>query len=245
MKESRAAERRGELVPIGRFDLVPANPSVQTIARAFHWKPNTVIVRIERALPTKFEQQVYLTVASDFRIHPESLAKLLHLWRGEHPLQLSDLEYTVVAPHIVSSRFGNFVRYLEACLSLLKIVSMEYNAFPVTVEFAGMIVLAYGSDEPERLIELIDAQLEECCEVLGIGNNHSYSVRMRLCVWVFVTKIIPYNRAHGLPDILDLSDFFEYGRGQRAYFRSALDETLPDWDGEAEFNEIKKEGGFK
>src|SRR6266481_2244098 len=188
-KEAEITTATGaSLVPAQRYELTTTNPMVVALSKAFRWKPETVIARIERALPNKFEQQVYLGVAESFRIRPESLAKLLELYRGGKPLSPSDLERRPMGKNVVSNSFGDFSDFFEACMNLVKIVSKEFEAFGIGMEFAARIVLAYGPNNPEQVIEMVDANLDECCEFFQISSHHSYPVRLRLCVWHFIYK---------------------------------------------------------
>jgi hypothetical protein len=111
----------------------------------------------------------------------------------------------------------------------LKIISKEYAAFSLTVEQAGFIVLHYGTENPELLIEMVDTNLEEMCEVLGVSNEKPYSVRMRLCVWLVVKKIIPDNRRRGNVDTLDVTDFLNMPSNCRHNLRRALSQEIPDY----------------
>src|SRR5258708_16424902 len=73
--------------------LVPTNPRVANIAFRLRWNAETVIRRVEKSLPSKVEQQLYLRVAGGYRIHPESLAKLLEVFHGRQGLQSGDLQH--------------------------------------------------------------------------------------------------------------------------------------------------------
>jgi hypothetical protein len=211
-----------------RYALVPANPSVQLLANRLRWRPETAIARIKRALPAVMEQQIYLAIApqaGESSLLPESMAKLLRLYLGHQNLQLDDLRPGSPG----KSRFTSFAEFLGECINLLKIITKEYSAFSLKIEDAGMIVLQYGKDDPERLIEMVDCNLEEICEVLDISNNLSYSLRMRLAVSIVVSRIIPENHKSGTPDLLDLSDFLNMASAQRRNLRRLFQEELTDY----------------
>ncbi|MBA3733265.1 hypothetical protein H0W91_02720 [Patescibacteria group bacterium] len=212
-----------------RNALVPTNPSVMKLAKRLRWSPERAIIRIQRALPALFEQQIYLELASDFGILPESMAKLLRFYMGEEELDLEDLEFRQAGNNLVTSKFVDFAEFLRECLNLLKIVAKEFTSFSLTVNHAAMIVYHYGTDQPELLIEMVDGNLEELCEVLGVNNEHPYSQRMRLCIWLMVTKVIPENRSEGRPDFLDISDILSISSARRRALRRELLEDLPDY----------------
>jgi hypothetical protein len=211
-----------------RYALVPSNQNIQKIATRLRWRPETAIVRIKRALPSFLEQQIYLTIAplrNESALLPESLAKLLRLYLGHQELQLED-----VAPGSVGrSRFESFVEFLGDCINLLKVVTKEFDALSLKIEHAGLIVLHYGKDDPERLIEMIDCNLEEMCEVLNISNRMSYAKKMGICISVVVMKIIPVNNRNGTPDLLDLTGFLSMSSVQRHNLRRVFSQEVPDY----------------
>jgi hypothetical protein len=222
-KDSKVLAIRDE-----RYALVPTNPNIQLLANRLRWRPETAIARIKRSLPALMEQQIYLAIApqaGESSLLPESMAKLLRLYLGHQHLQLEDL--SPGSPG--RSRFNSFAEYLGECLNLLKNITKEYSAFSLKIEDAGMIVLQYGKDDPERLIEMVDCNLEEICEVLDINNNLSYSLRMRLAVSIVVNRIIPENHKSGTPDLLDLSDFLNMASAQRHNLRRIFQEELTDY----------------
>jgi hypothetical protein len=210
--------------------LVPTNPRVLSLAKRFRWKPETVISRIKRALPAPLEQEIYLGIGPDFRMFPESLAKLLRFFLGQERLEIEDLESVTVGNNLVYSRFKNFADFLQECLNLLKIVSKEYSDFSLTIEQAAVIVSTYGNDHPERLIEMVDTNLDELCEILGVGEGHTYRYRMQICVWLMVTKVIPENRESCRPEILTMEDITEVGLSRRRMMRHAVHDLLIDDD---------------
>ena len=211
-----------------QYALVPNNPHVQAIARRLRWKPETTIRRIRQALPAVIEQQIYLAISperGESGILPESMAKLLRLYLGHQKLQLNDL-----APDSSGrTRFINFAEFLGACITLLKIITGEYSAFALSIEHAGLIVLNYGTDDPELLIEMVDCNLEAMCEVLDISNSIPYGERMRICVGTLVGKVIPDNQERGMPDVLDLADFLTMSSTQRQGLRRLISQELPDY----------------
>ncbi len=217
------------LAVIPQYALVPSNPNIQALAKHLRWTPERAIIRIQRALPAVMEQQVYLAIASDFGLLPESMAKLLRLYLGQTELKLDDLKPHPVGENLVYSKFDSFAEFLRECLNLLKIVTKEYTAFSMNIEHAGLIVLHYGTDHPESLVEMVDINLEEMCDVLGISNEYSYSKRMRTCIWLMVTKVIPENRRNGVPDILDISDFLTMSSIRRHELRRLFSQELPDY----------------
>jgi hypothetical protein len=204
------------------------NPTVQSISCHLRWRPETTVARIKRALPAILEQQIYLALApqtGESGILPESLAKLLRLYLGDQELQLEDLD----PRSLWKTRFNSFREFLGDCINLLKIITKEYYAFSLTITDAGMIVLHYGNDDPERLIEMVDNNLEAICDVLDISNSLSYSLRMRICISIVVNKIIPKNHSSACPDLLDLTDLLNMTSVGRHNLRMALSQELPDY----------------
>jgi hypothetical protein len=197
------------------------------LARRLRWSAKVAVARIERALPVKFEQQVYLSVADGFSIHPESLAKLLAMFRGDRPLAIEDLENRPSgSKNIVVNRFGEFSDFLSACMNLVKIVPQEFCGLALGMELAGKMVMEYGTKNPEQVIEMIDTNLDECCEFFGISPFHDYPKRMRLCIWNYMDNILPELRKRGVPDPLDPAEFI----GDWSFQRYCSGEHLDVYD---------------
>lgn len=236
-------QKTNQLAVIDERALVPTNPSVQKIAKRLHWRPSTAVTRIQMALPAPFEQQIYLSIAGHFGILPESMAKLLRLFLGHSELQPDDLNPRFVGRDLVHSRLDLFTEFLRECLNLLKIIKHEYTAFSLSIEQAGWIVLHYGPDDPEILIEMVDTNLEALCDALGVSNYHAYSHRMRLCLWLVVSKVIPDNRKRGMVDVLDVTGFLEMSSVRRHQLRMTLSQQVPDYLS-ADWGELRGYNGF-
>ncbi|MHB1316649.1 MAG: hypothetical protein ACYCZW_02205 [Minisyncoccota bacterium] len=216
------------LVVREELTLTITNPVVTSISRHLRWRPVTTIARIERALPSILEQQIYLAIApqiGESGLLPESLAKLLRIFLGSKELRLEDL----TSGYPTSRNLDEFIEFLGECINLLKLITREYSTFSLRIDDAARIVLCYGTNDPERLIEMVDNELERICEVLNISNNISYSVRMGICVNIIATKVISENRKSGAPDLLDLTDFINMTSIKRHCIRKCVDQEVPDY----------------
>lgn len=208
--------------------LTVTNPKVVQIARHLRWKPTTAIARIERALPSILEQQIYLAIAptvGESGLLPESLAKLLRIFLGSKQLRLEDMMSGYPTP----AHLEEFIEFLGECITLLKVIKHEYTVLSLSIDDAALIVLRYGTNDPERLIEIVDNNLEQLCEVLDVSNNISYGTRMRICLNVVVTKVIPANQKSGAPDLLDFTDFIHMNSVKRHHIRKCVHQELEDY----------------
>jgi len=208
--------------------LTVTNPRVLQIAHHLRWKPVTTIARIERALPSILEQQIYLAIApqlGESGLLPESLAKLLRMFLGSKELRLEDMKPSYPTP----KHLDEFIEFLGECITLLKIITREYSAFSLKIDDAALIVLRYGTNDPERLIEMVDNELERICEVLDISNNISYGTRMSICLNAVVTQVIPENQKRGAPDLLDFTDFMGMNSMRRNYLRRCVHQEIEDY----------------
>lgn len=225
------------------YALVPTNPRLVQVAKRFHWKPATAIIRIKKALPALVEQQAYLALG-DFGILPESMAKLLRLYLGHNNLKLEDLEPHKIGPNLQHSRFSAFAEFLRECMNILKIITNEYSSVGMSVENAGYIVLHYGTDDPEAIIELVDTNLEEMCEFLGVSSLLGYGQKMRNCIHILMAVVIPENRRIGMTDPLSLDDFFRMSSGRRDAIRRALSLKAPQDGLSEDFHSLRGDGHF-
>ena len=235
--KNRLIERSHGLSTLGGFELKASNPVVHSLAIKLNWKPETVVRRVSTALSEKFEQQVYLSVATQFSIHPESMAKLLVIYRGDTPLTASSLERRKIGENLLSNSFGEFIEYLEECMNLIRIVTAEHQAFSMSMELAGIIVSTYGK-ESERFIEMVDSNLDDCCNFMGVNTKRSYSEKMRTCIFLIISKVFPQLKIRGVPDPLDISDLFE-DEDFRAAFHRDGEELISDEDIKEALAEVK------
>ena len=188
--------------------LVPSNQYVQAIAKRFKWKPETLIARVEKALPSVVEQQIYLRLGADFQIHPESLAKLLREYLGSYELKPEDFFNKKVGENLVMNKFADVAEFLEGALNLINKVSIEYSGFSISMRSAAVLVDAYGPDGAENLIDSIASRLDEVIEHIG-GEGRSFDRAMSIAIYFLVNKVMPEMRSHGAPAVLDIMDFFE------------------------------------
>jgi hypothetical protein len=147
---------------------------------------------------------------------------------------------------MVTSKFANFAEFLGGCLDLLKVVMREYDTLSLSVNHVANIVQHYGSREPEQLIEMIDGNLDDICSVLGVGDDRPHEERIRLCIWLITTKVIPENKRAGLPDVVDVSDILSIDHSRRRNLRRLSDEYSEDVGDKrpAEFERIIRSGGL-
>ena len=221
-------DKNQNLTQLNNYNLVPTNLSVIMLAKRFKWKPETAVRRIQNALPTTLEQQIYIAIAKDFGILPESLAKILRIYLGYQNLQLEDLNPRQVDKNITYSKFINFSEFLAGCLNLLKVVSQEYTGLSLTINQAAYIVLNYGTDNSELLLDMVATNLDELCQFFEL-DYHSDSKKLSICLWLILNKIIPYNKSIGQVDTLDPTTFLESGFHRRQSLRFTLSEELPDY----------------
>jgi hypothetical protein len=190
--------------------LVPSNPTVIQIGSQLHWKPGTVIKRVQNALATTFEQSLYLLIARDFGIQPESLAKILNTYFGTRDfIALDMMERRKVGPGMYSDTFAQFIEFFECCMHLVRLVSEDVGTPLLSMELAAEVVVAYGDVEAEQIIESIWTNLDVCCEILNINQERTYSDRVRTCLYVFLKGCLDENRQAGIPDLLGVEDFEE------------------------------------
>ncbi|MGD0977403.1 MAG: hypothetical protein ABR875_03895 [Minisyncoccia bacterium] len=210
-------------------ELVPTDDRVIAIASRLHWKPATAIRRIKNALPAVFEQQLYLVLGSSFRILPESMAKLLRIFLESRAMDRSDLDRIDMGKNLATSLFSEFSDFIRECLNLLKVLADKSTGISITIETAAWVVLNFGTDNPERLIEMVDCQLDEVCEFFGINSQRPYNERLRICIWVMAKKVIPMNQELGATDVLSFEDFLDLDSDQKKALRRGIGEELPDF----------------
>lgn len=139
-----------------RTALVPTNPRVKSIAFRFGWKADTVVRRVQAVLPSVTEQQLYLHVASGYRIHPESLRKLLNVFLNGGTLTPQDLEQHVVGLNLVTSRFDQTVEKVEVALGIIDKTADVMQRSQMGMDVVAQLVEAYGVHADNIIGTIVD-----------------------------------------------------------------------------------------
>lgn len=187
------------LQPIEQKGLVIGNPVINKLARRFHWKPETVIARIKTALPAPVEQELFLAVGAENRMRPISLRIILRAYLGSRELQMYDLEGD-------NTLFDEVVSYLENVFDIIDKTSLEYEGLSLGMYTVSQLVIAYG-DHTEEIIASVESSLAEFAEHLGVSHR-SYARQMGICLHFLVWSILKYNHERGVPDPVDISEYF-------------------------------------
>ena len=176
--------------------LVPTNPRVANIAFRLRWNAETVIRRLENALPSKVEQQLYLRVAGGYRIHPESLAKLLEVFRGGQELQPGDLEQRSLGGNLIASRFDDILEKIEHALILLD-KTADSAEHMMSVRYAAILVEHYGEHSQDILGEIME-NVATVAELLGIKTTDERKI-VGVAIKVLVEEVIGRSNQGLLP----------------------------------------------
>ncbi len=150
--------------------LVPTDKRVVAVAVSLRWAPETLIARLESALPAKIEQQYYLLMAPDLGLQPESFAKLLRIGLGERELEAYDLEDKVVGTNMVFNRVSGLTGFLGDALTLLGKIVGDFKDIGLSMETAGRLALAYGAHS-EAVISDVLENVEAIRENLRISDR--------------------------------------------------------------------------
>lgn len=177
--------------------LVPTNPRVASIAFRLRWTADTVVKRVESALPAPVEQKLYLQVAGGYRIHPESLAGLLEVFRGSQELQPSDLESRSVGPNLISNRFDEIFEKVEFALTLLDKTGDTAEQH-LSVRAAALLVQHYGEQSLDVVGEIFE-NIGSVAELLGIKHTTNERVIIGVAVKVLVEEVLVHRVGRPLP----------------------------------------------
>jgi hypothetical protein len=193
----RASARRSDekvgnvLIPAAvgkdKTALVPSNPRVANIAFRLRWNAETVIRRVENTLTSPIEQQLYLRVAGGYRIHPESLLKLLEIFRGARELQACDLEQVSLGKNLATSRFDDILEKVEHALVILDKTS-DNAEYHVSMRTAALLVEAYGEHSMEVFGELME-NVAQVAELLGIHSTSDQKI-VAIAVKILVEEVL-------------------------------------------------------
>ncbi len=194
-----------------RTSLGPENPRIRGLAFKWRWKVETVIRRVEDALPSKIERMIYVDLAVGYRIHPESLRKLLDIFRGDNHLTASDLEKRSVGLNLVKSKFDDVVDKVEQALLLVDKTS-DSASYMMSMESAARLVEVYG-DQAEEVLGQIVENVSDVAEYLGISLDRSPSVIVGVAIKTLLEKV--NNLQGGKPLPLTVEEMFYREEGER------------------------------
>ena len=205
------------LIAVTKGQLVPTEPSVTAIAKRFNWRPETLIARIERALPAPVEQELFLTLTShmDIGITPEKFSNLLRMATSA-PLRIEDLQQRIVGPNLAISKIDNIGDFLQAALELLGKLTNDLEV-SLSVDQAGKLALVFG----ESALPLIE-QIHEKQEIIARKLNYGRGYQFAHLAHETVERLLDHVSAGRIHPI-DIMEIFGY-----------MDEAL---------DEAEKEGG--
>jgi hypothetical protein len=216
------------IVTTSKTDLVVTNPRVIAIARHMYWRPDTLVRRVERALPAKMEQRLYLALAASVRIYPESLAKILREIMGIRELTVHDLVPVRVGKNLTADGFTPVVELLQETLWLVGRIGLDYQGVSVGMVNAARIVRVYGQGGVESVIDSIAQKLEAMEGMLGL-RNRSWEYAMTIAIHFFASAVLPWCEERCIPYPLDFGEFLDtygdmLGRLQRRVGKGDRDE---------------------
>ena len=204
-------------------ELTIHDKSVVSLSKAMHWKPKTVIRRIESALPSIPERTIYLAIGGDFGLRPESFAKILKIYMGATSMKSDELQPP-------TPRFLSFLEFLTAVLDLVKIQAADYPGLSLSIDNAAQIVMTYGNENYEQFFAMLEANLPQLRARCGLSANANYSISMNRAAWYVLKFVIPKNRAAGIPDLLSLDDVGGRSRERQQNESSADELQSLDYD---------------
>lgn len=146
------------------------DPSVEAVAKHFHWKPETLIDRIEKCLPSKIEQYLYLSITTDFHIRPESFRTLIRMLLGERELTHEDLKVRKMGNNLVSSRILDLTNFIENALFIAGKLATCSPEIGLSMEQAAKLTLLYG-EYAEVILDAIMSDITEVGRRMGVRGS--------------------------------------------------------------------------
>lgn len=195
------------LQPVETMELGPAHPQVVAVARRLRWTAEKALQRIQECLPTRVEQNLYMTLALQFGVRPRTFALMLHTWTGNQHLTEDSLIARRDGPNLAGSRFSDVADYLECVLSLTDRVATKLDGYPLGAKTASELVLAYG-DQADKIIASLYAHAAAFKQRLGIKTCNDQKA-MAMIIRFFAQIVLPHLRSRGRVDPADAIEFLE------------------------------------
>ncbi len=163
-------KRSGGLVVLetGMQEITVFTPRVQSVATRLGWKAETVLARVKRALPTRIEQTLYLSVTAEWGvIQPETLAKLLRYFLNGQKLIEADMQERIVGEE-TTNKFVWVANQVVAAVSLMMDCREgAESGIAIGAETAAQLVAAYGEDGAEEIIGIVSENWYRIAEGIG------------------------------------------------------------------------------
>ena len=208
MGDKMRADRIRAIASAASRGLVGTNPRVRGLAYKLRWSVGTLIKA--NALPSPIEQRLYLQVAIGYRLHPESLRKMLEVFRGEEGLTDADLFARTVGPGLFVNRFDEVVEKVEHALVLIDKTS-DSSEYMMSMDSAAYLVEAYGEHAEEVLGQIVE-NLYDVARLLDIRSENP-RVIVGVAVRYLVEQISGGLGGRTLP--LTIDEMFEGGDTRR------------------------------
>ncbi len=185
--------------------LAPHNPALQLVAKKLHLKPETLIGHIKRDLPAPVEQYVYLQLARDFSIRPETLKKILREILGDQVIQVGHLDQRKVGENLAIRPIDRIAEKIEAALNFLHKLSIDYQGLRLGSTRIAQLISVYDIEDAEALVDSIVSNLCLVRERLHMSNKSDNKV-IRAGIYFCIECI---ENDPTLSNITDIRSFFE------------------------------------
>ncbi|OGY28210.1 MAG: hypothetical protein A2Z42_03880 [Candidatus Woykebacteria bacterium RBG_19FT_COMBO_43_10] len=190
--------------------LVPTNPAIQKTALSLRWRPETLVERVKKALPSPLAQSLYVLAAKDWEaMHPETFAKLLDYFVHGTLFHSSEEQNTRLSAILLHDEGLGLGEFMEEAFSLLgKIADSDTPSLSATT--VARLVMAYGEDA-EAIVELVEVNLHEILDALNWRLSRSFPQQKA------IASIIGKIAAHaadgglrgGMPNVINMDDVIE------------------------------------
>jgi len=189
----------GQLLVVGGS--TPASATTLTLAaKRRGWKTETMIRRVEAALPSQVERQLYLKIARTISANPETVAKILRVLVGDQQLSESDMHDVTVGPNLKINRFVATAELVLETLTVTHVLAEHYGS--VSATHAALLVRAYGPQFVEDVVDSLFQYLDRECGEAG--------ERMRgIAVRWFCREGLAWCDANGCPYPNDVEDWLD------------------------------------
>lgn len=196
-----------ELTKIQVGELTVNTPQLQALTIALGLtSPQYLLVRIQSVLPAKFEQQLYLTVAEDYALPPESFAKVLRAVVPNRTLIASDFLPKKVGKNLAITREKVVLDFLNSCMLILGKVFDDYSrVFSMNMEDAVLLVQAYG-EQSEDILESMMTNVDRLRRSLKINSRSDRIVLQK--AFKRLKRYLRRNSSNGDLQALHIWDIF-------------------------------------
>lgn len=169
------------------------DPEVARLAEALGTQPETALTRLEKHLPSRIEQGIFLKFGADFKLDPETGARMFHVLRLSDPMEEFYGQNIEVGENLIVNPAESLEDRFKISLDLLSEVTKQIDDIDVSEPTACALVWLFDDCASTVVSDLVSS-ISISRELFGIPESHPDSVVIRSLI-TFTVRCALLDRA--------------------------------------------------